>query len=146
MPTDCGAPVQPTNGNISFINTTYGATANVSCYHGYALNGSETINCLPSGNWSSKEYSCKLIGMFWICMLVLSCSGLAFFLSPPPLLPHPQLKSISNGRLDNICDCYIIRYKPSQILKLRYSAPNYVRFLQEFNIIFDPLPLNYFYF
>ena len=64
---DCGNPDDPDpNGDVSYIATTFGNTANYSCDYGYLLDvsqgGSVVVTCLASGVWSDTAPSCSRKG------------------------------------------------------------------------------------
>ena len=60
---DCGPPDEPdVNGDVDFDETTLGNTAVYTCNSGYELpsrKDSETVTCLPSGDWSGPAPSCS---------------------------------------------------------------------------------------
>ena len=60
---DCGNPDDPDpNGDVSYVATTFGNTANYSCDYGYLLDvsqgGSVVVTCLASGVWSDTAPAC----------------------------------------------------------------------------------------
>jgi len=50
--TDCGPPVAPLFGSVSYFSTTLNSTAVVSCNTPYVLEGNSTVTCNPNGIWS----------------------------------------------------------------------------------------------
>jgi hypothetical protein len=58
---DCGSPLNVTNGNLQYIATTFGSTASLVCDRGYGGNG--TISCLDTGSWETPP-SCSIKGQF----------------------------------------------------------------------------------
>lgn len=58
---DCGDPGQPANGMTIGNNFTFQAQINISCKTGHRVNGSEVLQCEPTGNWSHPLPTCDLI-------------------------------------------------------------------------------------
>jgi hypothetical protein len=58
---DCGTPLNVTNGNLQYIATTFGSTASLVCDRGYDGNG--TISCLDTGSWETPQ-RCSIKGQF----------------------------------------------------------------------------------
>jgi hypothetical protein len=58
---DCGSPLNVTNGNLQYIATTFGSTASLVCVRGY--NGNRTISCLETGSWETPP-RCSIKGHF----------------------------------------------------------------------------------
>jgi hypothetical protein len=58
---DCGSPLNVTNGNLQYIATTFGSTASLACDRGYDGNG--TISCLDTGSWETPP-RCSIKGQF----------------------------------------------------------------------------------
>ena len=61
---DCGAPVVPTDGNVTLTIpgvTTYGAVATYTCAEGYDISGDVTVLCKTSGSWSGSAI-CQIKG------------------------------------------------------------------------------------
>jgi hypothetical protein len=58
---DCGSPLNVTNGNLQYIATTFGSTVSLVCDRGYDGNG--TISCLDTGSWETLP-SCSIKGQF----------------------------------------------------------------------------------
>jgi hypothetical protein len=56
---DCGTPLNVTNGNLNYIGTTFGSTASLACDRGYDGNG--TISCLDTGSWETPP-NCSIKG------------------------------------------------------------------------------------
>ena len=58
---DCGNGTlnNPTDGQVSFMTTTFGSTATYSCNTGYNLQGVATRTCLANGLWSASEPTCQ---------------------------------------------------------------------------------------
>jgi hypothetical protein len=58
---DCGSPLNVTNGKLHYIATTFGSTASLICDRGYDRNG--TISCLDTGSWETPP-RCSIKGQF----------------------------------------------------------------------------------
>jgi hypothetical protein len=67
---DCGSPLNVTNGNLNYNATTFGSTASLVCDSGYDGNG--TISCLDTGSWetppicSKGQFKCVSISILFI--------------------------------------------------------------------------------
>ena len=59
--TDCGIPVAPLHGNVSYSTTTLNSTAVFFCNTAYALVGNNLTSCNASGMWSGNAIC--VIGM-----------------------------------------------------------------------------------
>ncbi|XP_045205733.2 CUB and sushi domain-containing protein 3-like [Mercenaria mercenaria] len=55
---DCGKPLSPTNGNVSYNNTTYESVARFSCNNGYNMNGGNLMRCSSDGLWNGSVPDC----------------------------------------------------------------------------------------
>ncbi|XP_052796464.1 sushi, von Willebrand factor type A, EGF and pentraxin domain-containing protein 1-like [Mya arenaria] len=58
-PVDCHAPPTLNHGHVTSNATTFPSSTTYTCEPGYILSGNSTIQCLSSGQWSSKRASCK---------------------------------------------------------------------------------------
>jgi hypothetical protein len=58
---DCGSPLNVSNGNLLYTATTFGSTASLVCDRGYDGNG--TISCLDTGSWETSPI-CSVKGNF----------------------------------------------------------------------------------
>ena len=56
---DCGNLTSPLQGYVSIAESTFGSSANYSCFEGYELDGNVTRTCLESGNWSGSDPACN---------------------------------------------------------------------------------------
>jgi hypothetical protein len=65
---DCGSPLNVTNGNLLYIATTFGSTASLVCDRGYDGNG--TISCLDTGSWESPP-KCSIKGQLLFDSILL---------------------------------------------------------------------------
>ncbi|XP_052796583.1 sushi, von Willebrand factor type A, EGF and pentraxin domain-containing protein 1-like isoform X2 [Mya arenaria] len=57
---DCGIRMNPFNGNVTYVNTTYGSTLRYACDEGYLLQGSVAQYCTNQGQWSDVPAICVL--------------------------------------------------------------------------------------
>ena len=55
---DCGDPGTPTNGQRNFSSTTYNSVVTYTCDVGYTLQGSNSRNCLYTGQWKGSVPHC----------------------------------------------------------------------------------------
>jgi hypothetical protein len=58
---DCGSPLNVTNGKLHYDATTFGTIASLVCDRGYDGNGS--ISCLDTGSWETPP-RCSIKGQF----------------------------------------------------------------------------------
>ena len=81
---DCGSIENPKNGTVSFHNDTkYQSTANFRCEEGYDLIGNSTTICSATGQWTERNQTCSIKGMYLIfCVIFLEDSKAVFLLMP----------------------------------------------------------------
>lgn len=56
---NCGPLDHPTNGIVTYSDTTYSSVAMYSCSSSYNISGNVTRICLGSGHWSGSEPTCR---------------------------------------------------------------------------------------
>ena len=49
--TNCGMPVVPEHGLVSYNDTWSGSVANYSCEEGFTVQGSQSVVCSVEGEW-----------------------------------------------------------------------------------------------
>ena len=59
---DCQMLSGPTNGSVSYGNTTYLSVATYTCDTGFTLNGTENRTCQADGAWSDLSPTCQIKG------------------------------------------------------------------------------------
>jgi sushi, von Willebrand factor type A, EGF and pentraxin domain-containing protein 1 len=57
---DCGALVAPSNGKVTMMGSSYGASAVFACDAGYTLSGAATVTCQPDSTWSAAPPTCVI--------------------------------------------------------------------------------------
>ena len=67
----CGDPGSPVNGQNLGSRYWTGESVSFICHPGYRLIGPTTRMCLPSGNWSGVQPSCKLL--YYILRHTMQC-------------------------------------------------------------------------
>ncbi|XP_032826473.2 sushi, von Willebrand factor type A, EGF and pentraxin domain-containing protein 1-like [Petromyzon marinus] len=84
IPINCTAPPELPFGSVSGLDYSLGKSINFSCLQGFHLKGKSSLDCLPSGRWSSDVPECVSV----------EC-------------PHPE--TIANGIVDNQGLTYLSR-------------------------------------
>ena len=93
---DCGNPDEADdNGSVRFGDTTLGNTAYYFCNQGFILEGSATVECLYTGEWSDTAPVCRR-------KLYLKISSIS---SDYSLLP--QLLTVDNQIVQMIMEVYV---------------------------------------
>ena len=60
---DCGDPAQPINGNMTYNETTFNATAVILCDEGYKFTDNNVLRCGENATWTDALPKCDIVGM-----------------------------------------------------------------------------------